>query len=115
MVNVINNKAHSHILPLVATGATGAHLLKAQQWQVDFLYLDAAHEAIETFREVCLYFEVLAVNGVMAGDDYNSFPAVKHDVDLFVRLSGAELQVNGATWHIVKTPAIKDFTCWDWI
>jgi hypothetical protein len=115
MVNVINNEAHHHIVPLVATGATGAHLLKAQQWQVDFLYLDAAHEVLETFREVCLYFEVLAVNGVMAGDDYESFPAVKHDVDRFVRLSGAKLVLNAPTWHIVKTPEIQDFTCWDWI
>jgi len=115
MVNVISNDAQTQILPLVATGATGAHLLKAHQWQVDFLYLDAAHEVQETFRELCLYFEVLAVNGVMAGDDYAAFPAVKHDVDLFVRLSGARLVVNEPTWHLVKRPEIKDFTCWDWI
>ncbi len=71
---------------------------------------------METFQELCNYWEVLDVNGMFFGDDYFGFPAVKHDVDKFVKLMGAELKhYQKSQWMIRKTENLKDTSCWKWI
>jgi len=44
-------------------------------------FLDSAHEHGETYVEACVFFKLLRVGGLLCGDDYYSFPAVKADID----------------------------------
>lgn len=66
--------------------------MRTLEYNVDAIYLDSAHEYGETFLELMMYWEVLKPGGVLFGDDYHGFPAVKHDVDLFVTMKGLNLQ-----------------------
>ena len=50
----------------------------------DVAYIDTAHEQGETLGEMFAYWELLRPGGLLLGDDYNYFPAVKYDVDAFV-------------------------------
>jgi len=58
-------------------------MLAVLKYKIDIVYLDSAHEAGETFMELNLYYDLLKKGGVIFGDDYKVFPAVRKDVDLF--------------------------------
>lgn len=102
--NIINHKLTDIILPLRLSSIPAARLLKILQYTIDFVYLDSAHESGETFMELMLYHDVLKNGGVLFGDDYHMFPAIKHDVDLFCELFKYKLSFTGDydTWMIKK-------------
>ncbi|MGY3858733.1 class I SAM-dependent methyltransferase [Aeromonas intestinalis] len=71
------------VIPLRVSSVVAARMIEVLKYKVDMVYLDSAHEAGETFMELNLYYGLLKKGGVIFGDDYNIFPAVKNDVDLF--------------------------------
>ena len=88
MHRVKQHNMHEHIYPLPMPSLTAARLLASLNWIVDVIYLDSAHEIGETFAELYMYFQLVRSGGILMGDDYVNFPAVKHDVDLFVAYKG---------------------------
>merc|ERR1719473_1107157 len=66
-------------LPLSLPSIVGARLMYLLGYEVDVVYVDSAHERGETAVELTLYWQLLKPGGVMLGDDYDMFPAVKHD------------------------------------
>ena len=83
----------------------GARLLATLNWIVDVVYLDSAHEIGETFADLSLYFQLIRKGGVLIGDDYIDFPAVKHDVNLFVHYKSKFLKfeiIDSQQWGIIK-------------
>lgn len=102
---VVEFHAEDTIFPFPIASLVGARLLALTKWTVDMIYLDSAHETGETFAEMVLYFKLLRPGGLMMGDDYDEFPAVKHDVDLFVKYFTDKLtfhKVCHNEWAIVK-------------
>lgn len=93
------------VIPLRTSSMVGARILKVLNYKIDFVYLDSAHEAGETFMEVCLFWDLLRQGGVLIGDDYEGFPAVKHDIDIFCKAIGANFSFTGDsdTWVLKKT------------
>lgn len=102
--NIIDGNVTDVVLPLAASSIVGAKVLHAQKIMVDVAYIDTAHEQGETLGEMFVYWELLRPGGVMLGDDYNYFPAVKHDVDIFVKYMGVALEFtkSGRTFAIKK-------------
>lgn len=98
---------HHNIFPLPMPSLSAARLLSVLNWKVDLVYLDSAHEVGETFAELLLYFEIIRPGGLLMGDDYVWFAAVKHDVDLFVGMKGNALLtfqlLSKSQWSIIKT------------
>lgn len=92
------------VVPLRTTSVIAARMMRVLKWQVEFAYLDSAHECGETFLELSLYYDLIQEGGVIFGDDYMMFPAVKHDVDLFCNIHNKKLNFtgDGDTWFIVK-------------
>lgn len=104
IINVINHNLTNHVIPLRVSSIVGARMLKVLNYEIDFIYVDSAHEAGETFMELMLYHDILKNKGVLFGDDYYGFPAVKYDVDLFCRYFNYTLFFtgDGDTWMIQK-------------
>jgi len=104
MLNMKKNNLINNVVPLRVSSIVGARMLKVLKYDIDFIYLDSAHEAGETFMELMLYHEILKDKGVLFGDDYHGFPAVKYDVDLFCKYYNYELTFtgDGDTWIIQK-------------
>jgi hypothetical protein len=104
MVNMINSGLTETVIPFRTTSVVAARTLKVLNWEIDFVYLDSAHECGETFLELSLYHDLLRPGGVLFGDDYAGFPAVKHDLDLFCRIHGYTPAFTGDqdTWMIVR-------------
>jgi predicted O-methyltransferase YrrM len=104
MVNMIASGLTETVIPFRTTSVVAARTLKVLNWEIDFVYLDSAHECGETFLELSLYRDLLRPGGVLFGDDYAGFPAVKHDLDLFCRIHGYTPAFTGDrdTWMIVR-------------
>lgn len=81
--------------------------------ELDFVYIDAAHDYRSVWADLQAWFPVVKVGGIIAGHDYkNSFVRknlveVKRAVDNFFRIQ--ELVVNSTTddnlpsWFVIKT------------
>ena len=105
MRNMIKSKLTDTVIPIRVSSIVGARMLKVLQYEIDFVYVDSTHEDGETYMELMLYHDVLKEGGgVLFGDDYRGFPAVKYDVDLFCKNNGYMLEFtgDGDTWIIKK-------------
>jgi hypothetical protein len=104
ILNIMNNNLTDTVIPLRVSSIVGARMLKVLNYEIDFVYVDSAHEAGETFMELMLYHDILKNKGIIFGDDYHFFPAVKYDVDLFCKHFNYTLFFtgDGDTWVIQK-------------
>ncbi len=104
ILNIMNNNLTDTVIPLRVSSIVGARMLKVLNYEIDFVYVDSAHEAGETFMELMLYHDILKNKGILFGDDYHNFPAVKYDVDLFCKHFNYTLFFtgDGDTWVIQK-------------
>jgi hypothetical protein len=104
MINMINANLTNTVIPIRTSSVVAARMLKVLKYKIDFVYIDSAHEAGETFLELALYHDILKSGGVVFGDDYHGFPAVKYDLDLFCKSYGYTLTFtgDGDTWIIKK-------------
>lgn len=84
---IIDNELENYVLPIRQTSIIAARMLKVLDYKIDFAYLDSAHESLETFTELALYYDILKHGGVLFGDDYN-WPAVNADLNCFVKCMG---------------------------
>ncbi|CAK9052789.1 unnamed protein product [Durusdinium trenchii] len=90
LANVRYSGHEDYILPLRVSSITGLRLLRTlfEQGRIDhppeIIYLDSAHEAGETLLEVTEAWRLLAVPGVLFGDDW-SWPGVQSDVLRFAQ------------------------------
>lgn len=72
----------------------------------DFIYVDAAHDALNVLRDAVLAFDLMKVGGVMIFDDYawNVMPekidCPKMAVDAFVSCYGRQLEVIGLGYQV---------------
>jgi len=105
MTKMIDNDLTNTVIPLRVSSVVAARMLKVLKYEIDFVYVDSAHECGETFMELSLYHDILKIGGVLFGDDYYGFPAVKHDVDIFCKIYNYTLTFSGDgdTWLIKKT------------
>ena len=92
------------VIPLRVSSVVAARMLKVLGYDIDFVYLDSAHEAGETFLEMNLYYDLLRPGGVLLGDDFSWFPAVSYDVRKFLEFKGLKgrLLEDRQTWMIQK-------------
>jgi predicted O-methyltransferase YrrM len=104
MHNIIDWDLTKNVTPLQVSSIVGARMLKVLNFSIDVIYLDSAHEAGETFMELCLYYELLNEGGVIFGDDFNLFPAVGKDVEEFCRAHDVNyfMLPDKDTWAIQK-------------
>jgi hypothetical protein len=85
LANILSRGHHDIILPIMTTSSVGlkllARLVQEQRLSVlpEVIYLDAAHEADETFLEVRTSWALLPEGGALLGDDWD-WPAVRADV-----------------------------------
>jgi hypothetical protein len=116
MQHVVDRNLSDVIYPLPMPSILGARLLATTAWLIDLIYIDSAHERGETLIEIHLYWQLLRPGGVLMGDDYREFPAVREDVQEFARCQAVEILFgkhetgSDNTWAILKPPHAKSTT-----
>ena len=81
-----------------------ARLLYFLGYRLDVIYVDSAHELGETLVELHMFYLLLRPGGLLMGDDLE-WPAVAHNVKLFVRCHNASLVTvggQGGQWFVRK-------------
>ena len=78
-----NNPHKTQIVPVPLTSIVAARALHELEYIIDLIYVDSAHEKGETYAELVLFYDLLRKGGLICGDDYLWWEAVRHDVDLF--------------------------------
>ena len=105
MRRILTQGLSDTIYPLPLPSLTAARLLYLLGYKVDVIYLDSAHERGETAAEFFLWYQLLRPGGVILGDDFSGFPAVRKDVSLAASCFGAHIDIfagNQNQWIIRK-------------
>ena len=72
----------------------------------DFIYVDAAHDAMNVLRDAVFAFEILRVGGVMIFDDYewtamhDEVDRPKMAIDSFLNCYARRIEVIGMGWQV---------------
>lgn len=93
------------VFPFTLPSIVAARAMANFNWIIDIIYVDSAHELGETVVELTLYYQLLRPGGLLMGDDWEGFPAVRHDVQMFADCKGLELvhlPLLGGQWLIQK-------------
>jgi predicted O-methyltransferase YrrM len=88
--NIQNNGVETSVIPFRLPSLQAGQILYFYGIQFDIIYIDASHEYLNVKQDLELYYELLAENGVLFGDDYN-IDGVKRAVDEFVSTKGLTL------------------------
>ena len=81
--NVVRAGLQDQIIPLANTSENGAFILRELGVRPDLVYIDAAHEEEPALRDFRLYWDLLAADGVLLGDDYMGWEGVTRAANRF--------------------------------
>ncbi len=91
MKNVIERGHQDVITPMPMPSDMGYFVLKGMKAKADMIYIDAGHEYESCKRDLNLFIELLDDDGIMLGDDYETFPGVTRAAHEFADENGYEL------------------------
>lgn len=90
---------------LISTSSDYLKAMSADE-KFDFVYVDAAHDAMNVLRDAVLSWEILKVGGVMIFDDYE-WTAMEQEVDRpkaaidsFLSCYARQMEVLGIGWQV---------------
>jgi hypothetical protein len=101
LANVCHKGHQQRIIPFPQTSSIGALWLRFFGLNADLIYVDASHEEEDVYADVLNFWEVLAPNGVMFGDDW-SWDGVRVAVQRFARENGLEIRFAADKWVLDK-------------
>lgn len=90
----------------ICKGLTHEVLRNLTNARFDFIYVDAAHDALNVLRDAVLAFDLLKLGGVMIFDDYawtvmpDAIDRPKIAVDAFVSCYARQVEVIGMGWQL---------------
>jgi hypothetical protein len=101
--NVVRSGARDRIVPLPATSAGGAALLKRTSIRPGLVHIDAAHDYASVLADAIDYWDILAPGGYLVGDDYGpAWPGVVKAADAFSAQIGIPLRTMPPKWIMQK-------------
>jgi hypothetical protein len=91
------------VVPLVATSAVGARMLRMLEVQAELVYIDGSHEYRDVTLDLQDYWPLVRAGGVMFGDDCNpNFPGVQRAVREFAAAQGLPLELREENFWILR-------------
>ncbi len=104
MKNVIERGHQDVITPMPMPSDMGYFVLKRLNAKPQMIYLDAAHEYESCKRDLELYFQLLGEDGILLGDDYETFEGVTRAADEFAEENGLQLVSTRSKFVLSKNP-----------
>lgn len=95
LANVVRAGMAGRIVPLANTSDNAALILKAKGLAPDLVYVDGAHEEAAVYRDLRAYWDLLAEDGALIGDDYE-WGGVRRAAERFAAEIGRPLDVRGS-------------------
>ncbi len=85
LANVVRAGVSDVITPFPNTSEGAAAVFSALGIRFELAYVDAAHEYEPAKRDIALYYDLLAEEGLLIGDDYLHWPGVTQAADDFAQ------------------------------
>lgn len=102
--NVVRRRLQDYVVPMPQTSETAAAILHAAGVRAGIIHIDAAHDYASVLRDARAYWELLAPEGWLIGDDYHpTWPGVVQAADEFAVEVGRPLEADPPKW-IVRKP-----------
>ncbi|KAK9280686.1 hypothetical protein L1049_014384 [Liquidambar formosana] len=103
MQNVVHVNMTEWVLPVPFSSGSG--LVKLCEWGVlgDLIEVDAGHDFHSAWSDISRAYRILRPGGVIFGHDYFTAAdnkGVRRAVDLFAKLNGLRVQLDGQHWVI---------------
>ncbi len=103
LANVMHKNLQDYIIPFPQPAKEAWQWLTLNKIKADFIYIDANHNYDEIFNDVHRYWDLLNLNGIICGDDYDQYwPTVKTAINCLVNDNDFDLTVKGNKWFIRK-------------
>lgn len=100
--NVMLEELDDVIVPMPNTSAHIFEILKWKEIKADLIYIDGSHEESDVYKDIEMYSQLLSPNGILFGDDYSSWPAVKRAADKYVSVHNLKVRVNyNNFWELI--------------
>lgn len=101
--NVVHNNLQDVILPFPNTSENGYRYFKYNNITAQMIYIDASHEEDDVYKDLNNYYDLLEINGILFGDDYQKdWPGVINSVNKFSQERNMELEIIGNNFWILK-------------
>jgi predicted O-methyltransferase YrrM len=101
LANVCHRGFQDSIVPFPQTASIAALWFRYYGIVADMIYLDASHEEEDVYQDLCNYWEVVANNGVLFGDDY-AWDGVRLAVDRFAKEERRQVSFSADKWILRK-------------
>lgn len=105
MKNVIERGHQDVITPMPMPSDMGYFVLNNMGVKADMIYIDAGHEYESCLRDLNLFINILDDDGIMLGDDYETFPGVTQAAHEFADKHGLELVGTRSKFILSKNKA----------
>jgi hypothetical protein len=104
LANVIRCDLAAAITPFPQTSSIAAIWLRLHGVSSRLIYIDASHEEEDVYEDLISYWDLVAADGILFGDDY-SWDGVKMAVDRFCQEHGVPFAFLHDKWVLRKRPA----------
>jgi hypothetical protein len=101
LANVCHRGFQDRIVPFPQTASMAALWFRYYGITAEMIYLDASHEEEDVYQDLCNYWELVASNGVLFGDDY-SWDGVRLALDRFAKEEGRQVSFIADKWILRK-------------
>ncbi len=101
LANVCHQGLQDRIIPFPQTASIAALWFRYYGITADVIYLDASHEEEDVYQDLCNYWEIVARNGVLFGDDY-AWDGVRLAVNRFAKEEKKQIAFVADKWVLRK-------------
>lgn len=102
--NIHGRPEANRIFPVAAPSVTAAHIFRTLGITAELIYIDGEHTHRAVFADISAYWPLLALGGIMFGDDFSSYPGVFCDVHRFAHDHRMAIEVQDRFWIARKGP-----------
>jgi Methyltransferase domain len=102
LANVCHQGFQDRIVPFPQTASNAALWFRYYGIAADMIYLDASHEEEDVYQDLCNYWEIVADNGLIFGDDYHDWDGVRLAVDRFAKEEKRKVCFVADKWILKK-------------
>ena len=97
LANVCHQSLQDRIVPFPQTASIAALWFRYYGITADMVYLDASHEEEDVYQDLCNYWDLVANNGVLFGDDYG-WDGVRLAVNRFAKEERKQVSFIADKW-----------------
>jgi GR25 family glycosyltransferase involved in LPS biosynthesis len=103
--NVVHEYLTDKIIPWRMTTDEAAQKMRSEKRKIDLIYLDASHDEMSVYNDLCNWYPFVRKSGVLCGDDWSrgkGFP-VRKAVKRFARENRLEIiNLGSSFWYLQK-------------